>query len=128
MVFLSFISVCHDSFIIFACFSGVALFLFEEMPILSIVFLFFVLTRGKRHPFVFLNADKQADSFFFYFSFIRKSMVDNHKKQFETLGLTFNSRLATLKASSTTLPAAIRAAVEVCDSFQMVSLSTYRKK
>lgn len=41
--------------------------------------------------------------------------------------LTFNSPLATLKASSTTLPAAIRDAVEVCDSFQMVSLSTSRE-
>lgn len=39
--------------------------------------------------------------------------------------LTFSSPLATLKASSTTLPAAIRDAVEVCDSFQMVSLSTW---
>lgn len=38
--------------------------------------------------------------------------------------LTFSSPLATLKASSTTLPAAMRDAVEVCDSFQVVSLST----
>lgn len=38
--------------------------------------------------------------------------------------LTFSSPLATLQASSTTLPAAMRDAVEVCDSFQMVSLST----
>lgn len=37
---------------------------------------------------------------------------------------TFSSPLATRKASSTTLPAAMRAAVDVCDSFQVVSLST----
>lgn len=41
--------------------------------------------------------------------------------------LTFSSPLATLKASSTTLPAAMRDAVDVCDSFQVVSLSTYRQ-
>lgn len=40
--------------------------------------------------------------------------------------LTFSSPLATLKANSTTLPAAMRDAVEVCDSFQVVSLSTCR--
>ncbi|TNN61653.1 hypothetical protein EYF80_028158 [Liparis tanakae] len=39
-----------------------------------------------------------------------------------------SSPLATLQASSTTLPAAMRAAVEVCDSFQMVSLSTCQEK
>lgn len=44
------------------------------------------------------------------------------------LSLTFSSPLATLNASSTTLPAARRDAVEVCDSFQMVSLSTCRSK
>lgn len=38
--------------------------------------------------------------------------------------LTLSSPLATLNDSSTTLPAAMRDAVEVCDSFQMVSLST----
>lgn len=42
--------------------------------------------------------------------------------------LTLSSPLATLNDSSTTLPAAMRDAVEVCDSFQMVSLSTCRRK
>lgn len=37
---------------------------------------------------------------------------------------TFSSLVATLKASSVTLPAAQRAALEECSSFQMVSLST----
>lgn len=38
--------------------------------------------------------------------------------------LTFSSREATLKARSVTLPAAQRAALEECSSFQMVSVST----
>lgn len=37
---------------------------------------------------------------------------------------TFSSREATLKARSVTLPAAQRAALEECSSFQMVSVST----
>lgn len=40
---------------------------------------------------------------------------------------TFSSLVATLKASSVTLPAAQRAALEECSSFQMVSLSTYEQ-
>lgn len=40
---------------------------------------------------------------------------------------TFSSLVATLKASSVTLPAAQRAALEECSSFQMVSLSTCKK-
>lgn len=40
---------------------------------------------------------------------------------------TFSSREATLKASSVTLPAAQRAALEVCSSFQVVSVSTCRE-
>lgn len=36
----------------------------------------------------------------------------------------FSSREATLKARSVTLPAAQRAALEECSSFQMVSVST----
>lgn len=40
---------------------------------------------------------------------------------------TFSSLLATLKANSVTLPAAQRAALEECSSFQMVSLSTCKQ-
>lgn len=40
---------------------------------------------------------------------------------------TFSSLVATLKASSVTLPAAQRAALEECSSFQMVSLSTCKQ-
>lgn len=64
------------------------------------------------------------DSFFFLFSHSEELWRQSHETILNFLSLTFSSPLATLKASSTTLPAAIRDAVEVCDSFQMVSLST----